>query len=256
MAEEDSGGKGNATDFLTKKAGPLPVGVWIALVAGGLGVTYYLNRGKSSAATVAPGPGTTDATGSGTYQPVGGSASNGAGSGGNSTSNTFADNNAWGTASVNYLISLGYDPGIANQAIALYLSSQPLTTQQQAMVNSALQHFGVPPLIPAPTNGGNTGGGNTGGNSGTMTAPGNLHVNKYAGGNAQLVWTADTATDTYDVLIKSEIGGQWVTSVPGPHVALPTGIFFPLQAGHQYTATVTPKNASGAGPVASVGYTS
>lgn len=144
-------GASKATEFLTKKAGPLPVGAWVALVGGGLGVTYYLNRNKggspeSGSGVLQPNP---DATGMGTYVPSGGNA----GSGGSGSANPpgFSDNNEWGTTAINYLIGLGYDPGIANQAIALYLSSSPLTSQQQSMVNSALQKFGPPPLLPAPT---------------------------------------------------------------------------------------------------------
>lgn len=251
----DDGGAGEATDFLTKKAGPLPVGVWIALVAGGLGITWYLNRGKSSndrASTGTTGNGMVDATGSGTYSPVGGNAgTGGAGSGTGSTGNTFADNNAWGTASINYLISLGYDPAKVNSAIAGYLSSQPLTTQQQAMVNSALQHFGSPPLIPAPVAGGGTEEPPSG-NSGTMSAPGNAHVNYYPGQQRQIVWTADAATDRYDVVVRSGVGGEYAMTVAGPHVAMPTGTFFTAQSGNTYTATITPRNSSGAGPVATV----
>ena len=255
MADE----AGNATEFLTKKAGPLPVGVWIALVAGGLGITWYLNRGKNSnavASTGTTGNGVTDATGSGTYNPVGASAGgSGSGSGsGNAGTGSFADNNAWGRASVDYLISLGFDPGVVNQAIGGYLSSQPLTTQQQSMVNSALQHFGSPPLIPAPVVGGGNTDPGTGGSTGTLDAPGNLHVNKYPGGNAQIVWNADADADSYDVTITSDLGSKLQTSINGPHAGIPTGMLFPMQPVHSYTAEVTPRNKSGAGPSGTVGF--
>lgn len=252
MAEEAA-----SAEFLTKKAGPLPVGVWIALVAGGLGVTWYLNRNKGTKSPAETGSGeTVTATGDGSYTPVGGAAGNAsAGGSGNASGNTFADNNAWGTAAINYLISLGFDPGNVNQAIGQYLASQPLTTQQQAMVNSALQHFGSPPLIPAPVNGDVPGTGNQGTGS-AMVAPTNLHLNKYPGNAAQLVWNADKNADWYDILITSDSGGKVQNSIPGPHANITTQYSILLQTGHKYTAVVTPRNASGPGPSASLNYSS
>lgn len=167
MAEVEAADK--VGSLLTKKAGPLPIWVYGVLVLGGLGMTYYLNRNKGVTPTVTPNSGVTEATGSGTYVPkgAGAGASNPSGTTGTGPA-TFSDNNAWGSAAINYLVGLGNDPGQANQAITLYLSSLPLTTRQQALANAAIQKFGAPPQLLAPVNGnvppvdGTGGGGETG----------------------------------------------------------------------------------------------
>lgn len=144
--------------LMTKK-GPmdLPMGVWVIVGGGGLFFAYRTYKKAGSATPSVATTGTTgngvDALGGGTYTPVGGNITT-SDTGSSSTGNSFADNNAWATAAINYLVGLGNDPGIANQAITLYLASQPLTTSQmQAMVNVAIQHLGAPPLTVAPVNG-------------------------------------------------------------------------------------------------------
>lgn len=46
----------NPTAFLKQQWGPMPAGVWIIVIAGSLGVAYYLNRngGLLSAGTEVP----------------------------------------------------------------------------------------------------------------------------------------------------------------------------------------------------------
>lgn len=166
MAEGDaaaSTGKG-ALDFLKQKVGPLPLGVWLLI---GLGVWYYMQRkqsggsGTSSAANLQTDPagnvGSIDpATGYvyGTPEDLAALAAQNASSTTSAasapTTRTYADNNAWGIAAINYLVGLGVDPTQANQAIELYLTSQTLTTQQQADVNQAIQALGPPPDLPGP----------------------------------------------------------------------------------------------------------
>lgn len=155
MADEGS----KFAQLMTKK-GPmdLPIGVWVLVGGGGLFFAYrtYKKTGSATsnvASTGTTGNGTVDATGMGSYSPAGGSIST-SDTGTSSTGNSFADNNSWMTAAINYLVGLGYDASVANQAIGLYLASQPLTTSQmQAMVNVAIQHLGAPPQSVAPVNG-------------------------------------------------------------------------------------------------------
>jgi PASTA domain/Fibronectin type III domain len=161
-----------AGSFLTKKVGPLPLAVW--LVAGA-GIYWYFARKQaggsgSAAATASPGSQTDPAGNTGYIDPSTGyvygspedtaalqSASQTAASSGTSqtasSQASFSDNNAWGRAAINYLVGVGIDPTTANQAIQLYLSSQPLTASQQGDVNLAIQTLGPPPSLPGPVTG-------------------------------------------------------------------------------------------------------
>jgi hypothetical protein len=260
MAEEHEKPAGGIAGFLSKKQGPFPVWSLILIGVGGGAVLYLYKRNKSVAGTtatqsVAASTGTVDATGSGTYQPAGG----GAGSAGATTgtsSTGFADNNSWAAAVVNYLVGLGDDAGQVNQGVGLYLSSGALTTQQQAFVNAGIQHFGAPPLLPAPVNGSTTGvtGGGTTATSGTPQVPGNLHVNKNGVSNAQITWDADGVSTTYDVLITSNAGHSVDAVVNGPLGVYTTFYNFPTVPGVTYTAKVTGKTATATGPSATVSF--
>lgn len=161
---EAAGGKGSLA-FLTQKAGPLPVWAWLA--AGG-GLWWYFQK-KQAATTAAAANQQTDPAGNigsidpatgyvyGTPEDQAALAANNAGTGGgnggqNATTGaqTYADNNAWGIAAVNWLVAKGIDGTTANQAIQNYLSSQPLTTAEQGDVNLAIQALGAPPSLPGP----------------------------------------------------------------------------------------------------------
>lgn len=155
-------------DFLKQKVGPLPVGVWLLA---GIGIWWYLQRQQKSAAPASTAANQeTDPAGNvgsidpatgyvyGSPEDVAALAANNAGTAGAgpaSSSSTpgaqsYADNNAWGIAAVNYLVGLGIDAATANQAVQLFLSSQPLTTAQQGDVNLAIQALGPPPTLPGP----------------------------------------------------------------------------------------------------------
>ena len=178
MAEGTATGGKSSFGFLSQKTGPFPLWMWIA---GGIGVWYFLGRGKGT-----PGSGTgaanqqTDPAGNigsidpatgyvyGTPEDTAALAANNAGTGsdtgtgsGSTTAGQYPDDATWGRAAVNYLVGIGVDPTQANQAITLYLASQPLSTTQQADVNSAIQALGAPPDLPGPAPG----------NPGTITQP-------------------------------------------------------------------------------------
>jgi len=161
----DATGSKNSLAFLTQKVGPLPLWVWLA--AGGALWWYFQN--KQSTATAAAANQQTDPAGNigsidpasgyvyGTPEDLAALAANNAGTGGgtagqNATTGaqTYADNNAWGIAAVNYLVGLGIDGTTANQAVQNYLSSQPLTTAEQGDVNLAITALGAPPSLPGP----------------------------------------------------------------------------------------------------------
>lgn len=181
MADTDAAAPGakSAGAFLKEKAGPLPVWIWMAI---GIAIIYYIRTKQSggsltslfggSSSSAVPNQQTDPAGNIGTIDPATGYvygtpedtaalAANNAGTsttGSSSSTGTVAgqytDNNAWAEAAINYLVGLGVDPATANEAIELYISSQALTTAQQADVNLAVQGLGAPPQPPGPV--GNT----------------------------------------------------------------------------------------------------
>jgi LysM repeat protein len=139
---------------LGKQVGPLPVGAWIAVVGGGLGLALYTSR-------KAPSPDTGDTvdesggTGEGpglTYVPIQGTE--------NSDTGKPTDNDEWGRMAIDGLIALGYPAGIVNSAITKGLmggsdyDGNKMSIQEWSIWQIALQKFGSPPTpvnVPPPT---------------------------------------------------------------------------------------------------------
>jgi hypothetical protein len=146
---------------LGKQIGPLPLGAWIAVVAGGLGIAYYTkNSGgggttdTTTDGTVVDDTGTPDGTADGT---VGGWTATTP-----DTSTTgdgaITDNDSWGNAAINWLIAQGYDPGWSYSAITKALAGgrgeNRLSVREYALWRAALRHLGAPPTpitLPPPT---------------------------------------------------------------------------------------------------------
>jgi hypothetical protein len=135
------GGKGLK---LGKQVGPLPVGVWIAVVGGGLAVAYFINRSRGSAPA--------DASSTGDF----GSATSGTGTGassvwsantapGSPTTPMISTNVQWAQAAGNYLLTTGADPVLVDTALRKYLFNQPLNQQETAVIRAAIAQFGLPP---------------------------------------------------------------------------------------------------------------
>lgn len=170
MADPVKETTGKASGFITRKIGPLPMWAWLAI---GIGLyLWYQHQHAAAAAATATNQQTDPAGNVGSIDPATGYVygtpedlaalaadnpgtgdSGSAGQGGTPGAQTYADNNAWGIAAINYLAALGVDASTANQAIELYLSSQPLTSAQQADVNLAIGALGPPPSLPGPTSG-------------------------------------------------------------------------------------------------------
>lgn len=153
--------KGLDFGFLKQKLGPLPLGVWAAAA---LAIYLYLqHRNKTGAGgqqtdpagnvgQINPNTGYVIGSPEDKAAQAGSSApTSDTGSSGSTVAGKYEDNNAWGRAAVNLLVSIGVDPTQANEAVQQYLSSQTLTTQQQADVNMAIQALGPPPSLPGPT---------------------------------------------------------------------------------------------------------
>lgn len=135
-----------------KMIGPLPIGAWFAVIAGGLGIAIYTKRQGSPAPT---GP---------VEQWVDTGGQPGVGTGGSgmgwvdvtppTTGNTApapVTNEDWGKAAVNYLIAQGYDPLLSDSAIRKYLGAENMGAQEYALVRVALSKMGSPPVpLPPP----------------------------------------------------------------------------------------------------------
>lgn len=165
MAEAEAAAAGSGLSELAKrKIAGLPAIAWVGIAAL---VFWYVKKKQGSTTT---GPQTDPAGNTGTIDPATGyaygtaadqsalasqSAGTGLGtgtgtSGGSTVSGVYADNTAWASAAINYLVSIGVDAVSANSAITQYLASQALTTQQQGDVNLAIQRLGSPPSPPQP----------------------------------------------------------------------------------------------------------
>jgi hypothetical protein len=135
---------------LHQQVGPLPLGVWVLAVGGGLGVAiYYRHRQAAAAAAATPVP-------PNDTQPGAGNLSATAGLTGpalpdtTTTSTTPTTNDQWATLAEQLLVARGYDATATAQALALWLGGQPITSQQNALVQLAIQYAGAPPLLPPP----------------------------------------------------------------------------------------------------------
>lgn len=163
-APATTGGGDGLKKALTRKLGPLPVVAWVGIA---IVIWWYVNKKNKGTSTGGPqtdpagnvgdiNPRTGYVYGSAEDQAALGSASTGlgtssdSGTGGSTVAGQYADNNAWAVAAINYLVSIGVDATSANAAITSFLSSQTLTTQQQADVNLAIQRLGAPPSPPEP----------------------------------------------------------------------------------------------------------
>lgn len=137
-------------EWYEKKVGPLPLGVWTAVIAAGLAYSYYrYSQQTSSAPTIVedtsgvpdvgrraagwqydPPPDTT------TKDPT-----------------DFDTNEQWARYVIDELIAMGYEAGLVDGAIRNYIAGNGLTDGEQAVVNIALRKWGGPPQVLPPVYG-------------------------------------------------------------------------------------------------------
>jgi hypothetical protein len=260
MADEASKG----LDFLKQKVGPLPLFVWLGA---GIGIWWYLERQKSSSSASQAANQQTDPAGNvGSIDPATGyvygtpedeaalasqnSGSTGEGSGGTGSTSggqTYADNNAWGIAAVNYLVGIGIDGTTANQAIELYLSSQALTSEQQGDVNLAIQSLGPPPSLPGPVSTNpppvtTPGPPGTGGSpvSTSAPAPTGLTVTSKTVNSVAIKWNASKGATGYHIEVNDESTKKTAAAADTSSTDT-SATLRGLTAGHSYTIGVWAK---------------
>lgn len=139
---------------LGKMVGPLPLGAWVAAVGGSLVVATLVRRRQAAAADdvpvltsgQVPYPYDPQPLQPATYGGVWGLAGAPSGPPATPTINTNTD---WERAASTVLIGKGYEAYATQQALRAYLRGlDPLTPQQQAIVEAALQQVGLPPQPP------------------------------------------------------------------------------------------------------------
>jgi hypothetical protein len=239
---------------LGKQVGPLPMGGWIVVVAGGLAVGYVINRNMAKNAAASSDQDSTQLTESGVgggggqfiYTPPS-----------SGSENTAPETNAtWGTKAKNWLIAppQSIAPTVADNAIRKYLSGQSLTIQERAIVDLALTRFGVPPDFIPPFEEGEE-------EPETVNLPAvqNLHVNRAMLRN-DVRWEYDTEATSvthFNVTARAvttglQTGGT-VPAVPGKNAYNWLHITWPVvTTPSPVEYTITPYKGVSAGPPAKV----
>lgn len=161
-----------------------------ALVAGIVGYAWW-KRGTAAPADV-PAYTEEDVTADGVADTAGGSAGGSANSGGadHNDEGVITSDSQWAQRA-SEILSGAYDPAAVAEALGAYLTHQPLTTAQAAIVRAAIGQFGYPP-------GGayavNTGGGT---NPSALTEPKSVHVRSKTGSMITLQWNPVAGASYY-----------------------------------------------------------
>lgn len=213
---------------LGKKAGPLPIGAWIAVVGGGLAIGWYFNKKNSNTQSslvaetgVGVGPG-------GKFLPVDPAD--------DTPSDKTETNEAWRRKAFDFLVSLGLDPGKVDAATRKYIYGEPLTLQEQAIVNQAILKLGLPPEAlppvdvpepePRPPD-----------KVGAVTVTGRTSF------SIRLSWTPVFGASGYEVKVTSS-KGAW-NAVPTLLPVFDSALYGTLSSGVEHTFTIWAKNAQG-----------
>lgn len=153
--EHDGGGGGKGLGAtLGKKVGPLPLGVWIAAVVGGIGIAYVVRRSGDNEEAVDPY--TPDGTVIGMPNGIG-QTGDGGGKDADDLDVDPQTNEQWGRQAIRKMIARGYDPTLVDSAIRKYLAGETLTITERALIAETLVVVGPPPVPPPPEIPGGTG---------------------------------------------------------------------------------------------------
>lgn len=124
---------------LGKQVGPLPLGAWIAVVAGGLGIAFLINRNQSASSDDSftdPDSDVGQGGGQIIYDPPTNVESPDTGP---------ADNAEWARQGVSFAIGKGFNPGVSWNALQKFISGEQLNAQEQEIVNAVILGVGPPP---------------------------------------------------------------------------------------------------------------
>lgn len=134
---------------LSQQVGPLPLGAWVAVVAGGLGIAFYSRQQGAQSVVDVP---VEDGSGvPGVGQGVGWIAVPPPSTAPPGQPEPVT-NEEWARNAINGLIAEGsYDAAVVDAAIRKYIESAPLGVQEYAIIRLALMRYGSPPVpLPPP----------------------------------------------------------------------------------------------------------
>lgn len=127
-----------AVDF-GKQLGPLPLGAWLAVVAGGLGIAWYTTRTGRDPIPVEDIGGT---PGVGVGAPAPWTPITGTPDGGQAPITT---NDQWANKAISWLIANGYPPVQSDSAVRKYITGTRMSVQETTLIGIVLVAIGPPP---------------------------------------------------------------------------------------------------------------
>lgn len=194
--------EGGAGIDLGKKIGPLPLGLWLLVVAAGLTVGYFINRNAGKKAEENPfDPNSDVGTGGGTFLPIAPPTEQ--------EGDAVPQNNqSWGNKAITWLIAQNVDSVVANNAITKFLTGQTLSIQEKAAVAMALTKFGPPPEgVSNPPD------------DPKPAKPANLVVTGKTSNRVLMVWSPSLGADYYEVTWNTQFGNGGPVQTPNPTIA-------------------------------------
>lgn len=215
---------------LGKKVGPLPIGAWVVVVAGGLAVGYYINnKQKKSAPAEQQLTESGVGTGGGTFLPI------------NPPSTTPDEtvpetNQSWGNKAITWLIAQNINANTANSAVTKFLSGQTLDAVESAAIAMVLGRFGPPPE-----------GTSSPPDNPAPSAPTNLVATLNVSGRIAIAWSPVVGAIKYEVTYNDLYGSQW-----GPVTAIVPAYGSPVGGNNTYTYYVRAINDYGQSEPASL----
>lgn len=135
-----------------KQVGPLPLGAWVVVVGGGLGIAWWSRRqnGETGIPTnTANDPGVGEGINAVSIVPFGGPG------GADPNAVKIVDNTSWGVAAINRLKAMGFDPALCVSAITKALgggvddAGNRMSAQEYALYGMAVGFLGS---MPTPVN--------------------------------------------------------------------------------------------------------
>jgi LysM domain-containing protein len=133
-----------------KQVGPLPLGAWVVVVGGGLGIAWWTRRNSVAEAVEAPPADENPGVGVG-GMPAGWTQLVPVAPPNQGLEPEPKTNEEWGQKAIRWLISMGFPPATSDSAIRKYLVAEQPTLQEQMLISLVLGRLGPPPQSLPPT---------------------------------------------------------------------------------------------------------
>ena len=137
---------------LGKQIGPLPLGAWVAVVGGGLGLAFYAYKTQNTTPTIVDDTSGQPGVGDGSVSSWVPTSPPTTAPGGD-LQGAATTNEQWAVRAINWLIAQGYDATLSDSAIRKYIAgNDPAPSiMERTLQGLALAHFGSPPQpLPPP----------------------------------------------------------------------------------------------------------